>query len=89
MYHQNEHLGIELTVLVSLVIIGSTPNVLASIAEVSHLFTFVLSVPKLRICVAEGVCGNPSESMHKSALHLWHTNHSNHSAESFEYLEPS
>jgi hypothetical protein len=70
MYHQNEHLGIELTILVSLVIIGSTRNVLASIAEVSHLFTFVLSVPKLLICVAERVCGNQSQPMHKSALHL-------------------
>jgi hypothetical protein len=89
MYKQNELLGLELTIVVSLVITGFTPNVLTSIAEVSHLFTFVLSVLKLLISVVEGVCGSQSEPMHKSALHLWHTNHSNHSAESFEYPEPS
>jgi hypothetical protein len=68
---------------VSLVIIGFTQNVLASIAEVFHPFTFVPSVLKLPICEADA-SGKQLELVLGLALHLWHTNPSNRSAEGLE-----
>jgi hypothetical protein len=68
---------------VSLVITGYTQNVLASIAEAFHPFTFVPSVLKLPICEADA-SGSQLEPILSLALHLWHTNPSNRSAEGLE-----
>jgi hypothetical protein len=80
---QNEQLETELTILVSLVIIGFTQNVLALIDEAFHLSTFVPFAPKLRIC-EEDVSENQPELLPRLALHLWHTSPSNHSVDGLE-----